>query len=258
MQGWLLFVHAVKLVFTNFGTAMRLSLVPYAFIAVVSVWVELAKAGTGDPLLPAQGTSIPWTEIMVLSAVSAICTPWIAINWHRFVLLEQYPSGVVPAWGLRRIFSYLYRTLIVALPVIAVGLFAIVGLILLVQLFSDPWIIPILGTGLGVVMLIIGLRFSMILPAIALDQDMGLSESWSVTRPIAGPIVVLALLSGGLSFLIGLPLDGGDPSSGALVLEPMTNLQLVYSMVVGWINLMIGISILTTLYGVCVEKREIG
>lgn len=43
--------------------------------------------------------------------VAFIATLWIAVAWHRFVLLNEAPQGLLPAFKGDRVMAYLLRML---------------------------------------------------------------------------------------------------------------------------------------------------
>ena len=92
-------------------------------------------------------------------------------------------------------------------------------------------------------------RIGLILPAAALGERLTLRESWQASGQDDKAILVLALIVMGARLLIELPamIDG---STGTVV-------SLIYGIVVNWFVTMIGISVLTTLYGHFVEGRSI-
>ena len=74
-------------------------------------------------------------------------------------------------------------------------------------------------------------------------------EAWRATKRDDGAVITLAFLVIGGSLLIELPamIDGGSA----------TTVSLIYGVVVNWFATMIGISILTSLYGHFIEGRPI-
>jgi hypothetical protein len=87
------------------------------------------------------------------------------------------------------------------------------------------------------------------LPAAALGQKLSLGDAWQATKGESGTIVTLALIVVGASVIIQLPSWLND--------DPTSIINIVYSLVVNWFATIIGISVLTTLYGHFVEKRPI-
>jgi hypothetical protein len=167
------------------------------------------------------------------------------------VLLEEYP-GLLPTLSDRPILRYVLATLIlivVLLVVASIPLTIVVGLVLL----GDPQS-PSIGAILivelvtGAVLYWLSMRLALILPATAVGRPMTLGESWRYTARASGAIfvaiVILSALSIGAGFVLDLLLPGG------LV-------RTVFDVVVTWISLMVGVSVMTTLYGHLVERRAI-
>ena len=59
-----------------------------------------------------------------------VLTAWIAVRWHRFVLLEERPRGAVPPWDGALIWAYALRSIKVALVMAAVAVALLLGLAL--------------------------------------------------------------------------------------------------------------------------------
>ena len=92
-------------------------------------------------------------------------------------------------------------------------------------------------------------RLGLVLPAAALGQSLKLRESWDATKRDTTALVQLAVIVMGGRLLIEIPgmIDG---TTGGVV-------SLVYNVVLNWFVTMIGVSLLTTLYGYFVEGRRI-
>ena len=92
-------------------------------------------------------------------------------------------------------------------------------------------------------------RLSPVLPAIAVGQDMSFGDALAATRDSGATLFGLAGLMILGSLLLQMPtILSGDPGSV---------ISLVYGIVVGWFATMIGVSLLTTVYGHYVEGRAI-
>jgi hypothetical protein len=103
-----------------------------------------------------------------------------------------------------------------------------------------------LSLGLALYVSYMWLRFGIVLPATAVGRPMGFGEAWRATSPygnaILGSAVILVLINIGISLV------------GAILPAPLAVLLTVAA---NWVILMVGISILTTLYGVIVERRTL-
>jgi hypothetical protein len=92
-------------------------------------------------------------------------------------------------------------------------------------------------------------RFSTVLPATALEKAGEFSAGWNATKGESTAIAVMTLISTGAFFLVseaGIRLFGGSAP-----------LAVIWDFVWGWFSMMIGLSILTTLYGHYIEGRPL-
>jgi hypothetical protein len=269
-MGWQIVSHSFGLVFRNVGAALRVSIGPYILGILIAVVVAFALglplaqvetvAASPDQIDPAFATAIIiWVFIAVLLflAISA----WVAVAWHRFVLLEENP-GLVPEFSTGRIGAYAWRIVLQSIALLLISVVLMLGLGLLMSpLFM--LVAPSAGSEGGAGLLIIGgvyaliltaaigwvwMRMGMTLPSVALDREMSIGESFSLTAPYSGTIfsavVILAFINIGAT----------------IVLEVVFGSSILYgilSLILNWISVMVGISILTSLYGIIVEKRSI-
>jgi hypothetical protein len=92
-------------------------------------------------------------------------------------------------------------------------------------------------------------RISLVLPAVAIGAPLTLKEAWRATSDTGAALILLVLLAFGFSLL-------AQGVSALLGFAP--TLQLIFSIAVEiGLVAMINISILTTLYGVLVERRDL-
>lgn len=250
MKGWRIFVHSVRLIVNNLGDALRVSGLLY-LVQVASqiyAYTRLPARPVGAPGLPAEEftTSGEAGIFGLLFLATVVASLWIAVGWHRFVLEEEYPRGWVPRWHGGAMLSYLWRSILVFLAVAVLMLVA--GLIVAMAALISPALIAIFGLGIVGLGSYLFFRLGVTLPATAVGHKLSLRESWNATRDRDGAIVVLAFITIAATALIQLPNFAGEPRS---------LLTLVYTLVTGWVATMVGISVLTTLYGHYVQGRPI-
>lgn len=249
MKGWQIFRHSFNLVMANLDQALRLSLVLYIAQSLFTIY------GFFNPpeMMDFEGTEIPVMDVgsvlpnLVLGVLAVIASLWIAVAWHRFALTGEHTNGWLPSFHGSEVMGYLGRS-------IMIGLLVVFGLVIAsipVGLISLG--LPALG-GLSA-LLLIGLaaylffRLGVMLPAAALGEKLTLGQAWEASKGESATIIVLSLIVVGASVIIQLPsLFNDDPSSV---------INLVYSLVVNWFATIVGISVLTTLYGHFVEHRPI-
>ena len=252
MKGWNLFMHSVRMVFGNLGMAAQVSLVLYAIYAVTyiglmqSLGPEMLMLEGPAPVLPSSGF---WLKLMGVYVVSMVLITWVAVAWHRYVLLGEAPTGWVPAWPGSKILGYLLRSILLGLVVMAVMIiigFVIGFLAAALGMPSLSVLIVIIGLPLSLVM---AFRLSAILPAGAVGKPMGLKDAWQATSGQSGTVFLMAIFLALGSVIVSLP---------SLISEnPYSMLNLIYTMVTGWFMAMVSVSVLTTLYGHFVEGRDL-
>jgi hypothetical protein len=241
------------------GAALRISVVPYIIIVAVSAVLLFPVLGVimdPDAMTAAvRSGTFPWISFMIVALVGVIGTLWIAVAWHRHILLDEVPT-IIPAFRAGRIGAYFLRVLLIGLILMVIGF----ALGFVASLIASPLLRPgvspvmILVSGLILALIVfvplfvIGTRLSTSLPAAALGAPKGIGDAWRSTAGQLGTFVVLAIILAVASFL-------SNYVSNLLVGNWV--LLLGWSIVVGWISSMVGLSILTTLYGHYVEGRPL-
>lgn len=92
-------------------------------------------------------------------------------------------------------------------------------------------------------------RLTTALPAAALGATADFWAGWKATEGQTGDFVALALIAVGIMLVLNL--IGLYAFSGIMILS------LLWTVIIGWLQMMVGISILTTLYGHYIEKRPL-
>jgi hypothetical protein len=137
---------------------------------------------------------------------------------------------------------------IVALPISVVA-----GFIMAPVMSGSAMAVALIGllitVGLGAVLSYFWFRVAVILPGTALGKPLTVGRGWAATAGIKGAIfsaaLILVLLNVGVTILLG-PIMAGMPIVGTLI-----------NLAVNWVTLMVGVSILTTLYGHVIEGRDL-
>ena len=171
---------------------------------------------------------------------------WVAVAWHRFILLEEYP-GLLPALTGRPVWPYAGRSILLGLLLLALLIPAIIVVaVLAAALGGSPALDALLGLGAIMYFSYMSLRLGLVLPATAIGRPMGFRQSWMATEPYATAIL-------GTSVIIVL-INGAVPQVSALLPNPLRSML---DLAAGWVTVMLGISVLTTLYGVIIERRDL-
>lgn len=245
MRGWQIFRHSFWMVINNIETAFRLSVVLYALQALNQVLVLLyapTDPANSAPVSP--GLAMTFLATGLLAVFASL---WIAVAWHRFVLEGEAQDGAVPPLHGGLILGYLGRSMMIGLILAVALILAAIPAVIVTGFVPALGALMLLGlVGLGIYLF---LRLCVLLPAGAVGRNLTLREAWLATGKEQESIVVLALILAGLSVLIQLP-SWFNP-------DPRSFINLIYSVVTGWFVTMIGISVLTTLFNVCVEGQRI-
>ncbi|MEM9550155.1 MAG: hypothetical protein AAGA05_03205 [Pseudomonadota bacterium] len=254
MLGWRLFKHAFLMVLRNFVPALQIFLVPsiLAFAVIMGVayatgfldTFPVSETDVSSETSPADlGTTVMLTFV-VAGTTMLLFVAWTVVAWHRFVLLEEYPSGWLPPLRTDRVGAYIWRLVILALAAIAM----IFPASLLFFVSSAPAIMTPVVLVYMVFLSITLTRWSITLPAAAIGKPLTLGEAYAETSGAFGTILVV-LLSG---FVLGLLLQG---VSWLFIQVPA--IYTVWNVPTQIFTSVLNVSIITTLYGHYVEKREI-
>lgn len=263
-----LFRHVVAQVFGNLGQAAKITAAPFIIFVVVA-YLLLGDLVRELFMLPGTQVEIDltqerWSErfgdpaeltgrflfALMLIPLGLVLFGWAAVAWHRYVLAEEY-VGVVAPFSFGRILGYVGRSILIGL---LLGL-AMVPILFLLGAILGPAMAAGGGAGLGLLFLMatsflaswVLVRWSLILPARSMDQDMSIGESWQATKDVSGEILVPIL-----GFAIIFP-----AIQQALLLFPAGVVVAIAGLFVGWIQMLANLSLLTTLYGNLVQGREL-
>jgi hypothetical protein len=181
----------------------------------------------------------------------------IAVSWHRYVLLDEVPQGLAAL----RVDSIVWRYFgnLVLLGLLMVVLALPLSLVPFGLFLSTPTLgIAVLIAYMIFVMLPMLYRLSIKLPAIALGrQDFRMGDAWNVSKGNWWQIVGVGLLYSMASWALGLVLMAVATVLNA-VFGPVIGFwfDIALQTVVNWVFTVMGITLLTSLYGFFVEQRD--
>ncbi len=259
MNGLTIFSHSFRQVTGNLSTAIRVSGGFWVLMIAIAFVVGFVIALTKSTFLG-----------FVLGIAALVFLVWgvslVAVVWHRYVLLEEQPSGFLPSKPGLRIWPYFWY----GVGIVIITFIVLAVLFFIATIFIEPDTIYrafnqqtlsltpsdiALRFIVGLLSSLIYLRLALILPAVALDESLTLGDSWSETKHFNGAIltiaVLLSLLNGGMTMVFGMVMFSVQGSSALILIISLLNL--VYQ----WFYFMLNISILSTLYGHIVQKREV-
>jgi len=255
MMGWRIFKHSVQMVLRNFQQALQIALLPgligmallVGLAMVTGLWEAGEVSDTGLSITTPEGQDDYFGAMLIALLIIWAIAFWIVVSWHRYVLLEEMPKGWLPTFRTDRILAYF-------------GLLLMLGLFAAIAMIPFFIIVAAMGEGGAGLIIIIGFvyliavalcfyRLSVVLPASAIGQPIGLGEAWAKTQGTFGTLLVLMIVSGIFQILV-------QTVFGLLMAIPVIGFALVLIPSILILPL-INVSILTTMYGVYVEGREI-
>ncbi|MEM9757028.1 MAG: hypothetical protein AAF914_13580 [Pseudomonadota bacterium] len=249
-----LFRHVVEQVLGNLGPAARITAAPSAVVLVLFIILQLSIPSETDILIAAGNGQnpaglFPWGLTLVAIVAAIFVFSWVAVGWHRFVLLEEEGTGFTPNWLPDRTLAYIGWTLLIGLILIGVGFGASLVIAAIGALFGGAvGIVQILFLALTILLSWMFLRFGLVLPASSVNNGLSIGESWKATGPVSGDILVPLIGFGVIFFIISLVI-GLIFGTGVF--------GLVLGALVSWVQILVNLAILTTLYGNLVEGREL-
>lgn len=260
MKSYRILRHSIQQVTGNLRAVLILS-IPLVLL-LVALQVMLPATVTTEEQVVAPAASAGLFLVLILVAAASLL---LAVNWHRHVLLEE-PATLRPRGG--RMGAYLLRgfqitvVMMIAAMVVFLAVTALNTVLgISVGLFTaseGPSLAAMLMAALGVVAgMIVGfwiyamtMRMSVMLPAAAVGRGFGPRQALARTRGTSGTMVMLLLLMALLLIVLNVP----------IVLAYVAGL-FVFANVLGsalnWFMTVLGVSVLTTLYGHYVEDRPL-
>ena len=259
MQGWLIFKHAVVMLWGNRWVALQLALAPFliatllvtAYVMVFSdfgLMQETLFPGTPigeQPEVMPEDLGSFFTGLVGFLVLTLVFTLWVIVAWHRFILLEEAPKGLLPAFNGNRILAYFGQILKL---VLLGALSSIPFTILMVFAAGSVSVMVALGTIYGVALTVVFYRLSIILPASAIGRPISIGEGWRATEGTLFTIIVLVIVADIAQMIVQFVV-------GLLMVFPVLGfaINLLTSFAIGMLNA----SILTTLYGHYIEGRAL-
>ncbi|MCC5969928.1 MAG: hypothetical protein JJU15_08255 [Pararhodobacter sp.] len=257
MKGLSILLHAIGMVTSNLSAALRISaaLMAVQFVLAILLGVQFIYLGEDMSAMMMAGT-YPYGAAGLIVLVQVVSSLWIAVAWHRFVLHGEEPGAALPAFNGQAIWSYIVGGVIFVLVLIVVAIpFGILAGLIAAPLMTSP----VTGSAIvsGAILFAVfwlpvtyfSYRISPILPSAALQQRLPLKEAWYATGTSGAAFLVLAVASLLAVWLANLPVT--------LLAHVSTFLAFVWAFLVQWAVLLVGVSVLTTIYGHYVEKRAL-
>lgn len=254
------FAHAARSTANNLAFAFHVSW-PWMLVLLPILIVTNALALTNLDFNP---VTDPFPAGFLAAALGAglaqaVAFASIAVNWHRYVLLDEMPQGAQRLRIDGMVWRYFGNILLIAL---IIGLCGGLGALIIgfaSAAFGD------LGFYIAMALLIAGVlyafaafyRLGVKLPAIALERrDFGLRDAWRITTGNNARMLGLGLLYlivGVAGALLAAALGAAFGLFGSTIGAAFS---VAVQLVINWVLTILGITLLTSLYGYFVEDRN--
>lgn len=251
------FGHVLRSTLNNIGFAWHLSWPWLLVILPMNIFAGLygmTESVTSETISP--GAMV---ISLAIGLMSMFAFASIAVSWHRYILLDEVPKGWARLRADNVVWRYFGNTLLIFLILFA----GLVPVVLLAAVFNAVlgnmgaiFAVPLYFAGV-LYSLAVFYRLSVKLPAIALERrDFLLRDAWVVTDGNNWPLIGLALLF----FISVVALALLVAAASWVIAQTGVSFLLFVSMAVqitlNWIVTIMGVTLLTSLYGFFVEKRD--
>lgn len=254
-----IFFHAINMVIRNFAQGLRLALVPMLLSQIIAGLGMYVLTGSivpnPDALLHSAQTDVGTYYLLIFGTafLNLFMMAWIAVGWHRFILLEERQHSYLPVWHSGLIWGYIKKILLLLLIMVPVILVISLVLIPIVIAAMSPTnqnpLMALIPFAIMYILIIwIFTRLSLVLPAVSIGETMGIGDAWFSSKPLSFAFLVVGVLSAIIMNIPALMVTCIDlPDVVAAILN----------FLFGIVGVLVAASVLTTFYGVAVEKREI-
>jgi hypothetical protein len=256
------FTHAVKSTWNNLPFAFHVSWPWLLLLIPVSIWGE-TEMPTFDVLAatPAQQAEMNAfiLKTYVSGFVSMVIYASIAISWHLYILKDEVPQGLSRLRFDRMVWRYFGNSILVVLFA-TLALFplvlAMVGFGTMAGL-SPQGIVNAVVVAAVLIALPVTYRMSVKLPAIALGRrEFTFGDAWNATRGNSLQLIGLGLMAVFVAVMTGMTLGLLQDAVGNIAGDVLKWPFVLIRQLAGWVLAIFAITMLTSLYGFFVEKRD--
>jgi hypothetical protein len=220
------------------------------WIALITLLNIIAVRAYPSPPSTTPQFNLNWIDYVVFF-LNLLATASVAVSWHQFILRDAPLNLVKPYRMDKTVRSYFMRIILID-GICFIPLVALAVLLGLLPTAIWPIIIALL-----IQLAVFAYRVSLCLPAIAIgNMEIGLKESFEVTRGnnlrILGLLALVYLILAVVLLIFAIVVNVFqfiNPTLGAISV-------FVCGIPVVFFNMMIAVSLLTSLYGFFIEKRN--
>jgi hypothetical protein len=216
-------------------------------LAVLNAWDLLSsKNELGTP--PSLDITV---STLVLFVAGLVASSSIAVSWHRFILIDEHPSTHGPFRLDQPVWAYLLRNIVI-------GAICLAPLLIISAVFDRlPSQLIALWVGLSLLIIVLMLRLSVSLPAIAIGKnEFGLKSALEHTKgnnlPLFGLLISVGIIILLTMLAMAIILTIIKSSLPSIFLPARIVLGIPVQLTV----ILINTTMQTSLYGYFVERRE--
>jgi hypothetical protein len=257
-----LLIHSLRQVFGNLGGVLKVTGLLYALQVAVMFLLSPGMMMGGGFAMGGDGMGGGMVLAGFAAAIASVVIGlWMAVAWHRYILKSELNGSPLPPFQGDRVLAYFGYSLLVGLivvPVVLVLMVLIFPILVPEMRTLDPVRIMERSFQLKVALVMSAFyiplgallfRLSSVLPAAAIGVPLGIGQAWEKTAGSTGTMIVLAFLVAAGLFIFDLPVSLGLVQGYWPVM--------IWLVASNWVKWVVGVSILTTIYGHYVEGRPL-
>jgi hypothetical protein len=248
--------HALRSAFDHLNMSLYISAPWLAILAVVDFFA-VAMSNTAKAA-PGADNGVAVLVVAGAMALTLIAGSSIAVNWHRFILLDEVPKSSERLRVDRVVWRYFGNTvLIIALAMLAaIPASIVLTLIGGVMGLSQAAATTLVGFAMLAAVMPMIYRWSLKLPAIAIGRDdYDLKQAWNDSRGNHIRLMVIGLGFIAVVLSLGLLIGGLVDALRNVFGIGATFIEVVLQVGMNWIGTIVAATLLTSFYGFFVEKR---
>lgn len=258
------FNHAIKSTLNNLSFAFYVSWPWMAIIFPANLIANAYLLANGDL---SDDSPVKAFISLALGLLSIMAFASIAVNWHRYILLDEVPQASQRLRMDSTVWRYVLNTIVIIFGVVIMAMVLIaVGAVILAYVLGESVAnaesslygpTALLLIALAVVAMVIFYRLSVKLPGVALERtDFSFGDAFKATEGNFIRFVGLGILYAVLGIVLGLVV--GAIAGGLATLLGWAGLFVGVAVLLAlqWIFTILGITTLTSLYGYFVENRN--
>jgi hypothetical protein len=258
------FSHSINSTINNLKFAFHVSWPWLIVLLPVSIFTNVYFQ-----LHPFQPNTVPDVQSSLLALLSAVIEivvfASIAVAWHRYILKDEVPQSIGQRLRVDSVvLRYVGNTILIWLRMLAMWLLAALPLLIVAGASAvSKTLVALLGIvwAIGALVYLVWLigaagRWSVKLVSVAVGNDIPMREAWSKTDGSHWQIVGLYVLFAMCAIGVGAVLAGFAYVGGSRGNMPVLIVAMAAQTMVNWFFTIWGVTLLTSLYGFFVEKRE--